>query len=194
MRGNIREGRFNVEYERDSFINGTTAELVNTVGNTVQWWIYDQVNTVVDPIYDVGSSDPVTGGRIWMSPLIVPVISASLTQGSTAQNDRGFYNTDILHITLNVDIIEEPVSLRGANAATIPQLKNLEINPDEYLRDRIVFRDEVFTPTRVFPRGIIKNNYTVLVIECNQVNPEELVNDKQFVHYADYTAFDPTTL
>jgi hypothetical protein len=194
MRGKIREGRFNIGYERDSFINGTTAELVNTVGNTVQWWIYDQVNTVLDPTYDVGSSDSATGGRRWKSPLIVPVINASLTQGSTAQNDRGFYNTDILHITLNVDIIEEPVSLRGASYATIPQLKNLEINPDEYLRDRIVFRDEVFTPTRVFPRGIIKNNYTVLVIECNQVNPEELVNDKQFVHYADYNPFDPTTL
>ena len=194
MRGEIREGRFNVNYERSSIISGTSTEMVNTIGTTVEWWLYDQAATHIDPIYDVGSADPATGGRRWKGPLIVPVINAFITQGSTVQNDRGFYNTDVLHLTVNVDVVEDQLSLTGSNASTIPQLKNVEINPDDFLRDRITFRHEVWTPTRVFPRGIIKDHYTVLSIELNQVNPDELVNDPQFQHYAGYNPFDPTTL
>jgi hypothetical protein len=194
MRGEIREGRFNINYDRNSFINGTTKELVNTVGTKVEWWFYDEHATTVDPIDDVGGSNYGVGGRIWKGPLTVPVVKASIVQGVTVQNDRGFYNTDILRLTLNVDLIEEDLSLLGANLSTIPQLRSLEINPDDYLRDRIVFRHEVFTPTRINPLGIVKNNYTLIAVDCNQVNPEEMVNDTQFQHYAGYNPFEPDTL
>jgi hypothetical protein len=194
MRGEIREGRFDINYERGSIISGTSTEMVHTIGTEVQWWIFDPVATHVDPIYDVGSSDPATGGRRWKGPLIVPTINAFISQGATVQNDRGFYNTDTLHLTINVDVVEDQLSLLGSSLATIPQLSTVEINPDEFLRDRVVFRDEVFTPVRVFPKGIIKDHYTVLSIELNQVNPDELVNDPQFQNYAGYSPFDPTTL
>jgi len=191
MRGENRQGRFDVQFERSSFVSGTTTELVKTVGTTVAWWIFDQANTVVDPIYDTGAS---TGtGRMWKTPLIIPVVQAHLEQGVTVQADRGFYNTDQLILTINVDVIEDNLNFYGANMNNIPELANVEINPDDYLRDRIVFRDEVFTPIRVLPQGIIGDKYTLLQVTCNQVNAEEMVNDSQFQHYAGYSAFDPTT-
>lgn len=193
MRGEIREGRFSIDHERGSYITGTTKELVGTVGAQVEWWFFDQENTVVDPIYDVGGSDS-TAGRIWSGPILIPVVNASIVQGVTMQNDRGFYNTDVLTVTVNVDLIESPISFKGAVAKTIPQLKGLEINPDAYLRDRITFRHEVWTPTRIYPAGLVKNKYTLISIECNQVNAEEMVNDSQFQHYANYNPFDTTTL
>jgi hypothetical protein len=192
MRGENRQGRFDVQFERSSFVSGTTTELVKTVGTTVDWYIYDQVNTVVDPIYDTGAS---TGtGRMWKTPLTIPVVNAHLEQGVSVQSDRGFYNTDQLTVTINVDVIEDNLNFYGANMNNIPELSNIEINPDDYLRDRIVFRHEVFTPVRVLPQGIIGGKYTLLQVICNQVNAEEMVNDSQFQHFAHYSAFDPTTL
>jgi len=192
MRGENRQGRFNIPFEHSSIISGTTNELVSTVGTTVAWWQYDPASTVVDPIYDVGGNSGT--GRMWKNPITIPVVNAHLEQGVTVQSDRGFYNVDQLTIIINVDVIENHLNFYGANANNIPQISNVEINPDEYLRDRIVFRDEVFTPIRVLPEGIIQNNYTLLRVQCNQVNPEELVNDSQFQHYANYSSFDPTTL
>ena len=52
MRGDNRAGRFSIEYERGSNVSGTSVELVQTVGTFVDWWLYDQDNTVLDSIYD----------------------------------------------------------------------------------------------------------------------------------------------
>jgi hypothetical protein len=192
MRGDNREGRFNIAYERGSNVSGTTVELVQTVGQKVDWWIFDPVNTAIDPIYDVGSS-VVGGGRKWLNPFTIPVVNAHLEQGATVQGDRGFYNTDLLTITINIDVVESHLNYYGANASNVRELSTVETNPDLYLRDRIVFRNEVFSPTRVLPQGILKDKYTLLQITCEQVNAEELVNDSQFQHYANYSAFNPTT-
>jgi hypothetical protein len=189
MRGDQKEGRFNIAYERGSFVSGTTTELVQTIGTSIDWWIFDPINTAVDPIYDVGSS-VVGGGRKWLNPFTIPVVNAHLEQGATVQNDRGFYNTDVLTVTINVDVIENHLNFYGGNAANRRELSTVEINPDAYLRDRIVFRNEVFSPTQVSPQGIIKNKYTLLQISCEQVNAEELVNDSQFQQYAGYSAFN----
>lgn len=192
MRGDQKEGRFNIAYERGSFVSGTTTELVQTVGQFVDWWIFDAPNSQVDPIYDVGSSI-VGGGRKWLSPFKVPIINGDLQQGATVQSDRGFYNTDILTITVNIDVVENHLNFYGGNAANFRQLKTIETNPDAYLRDRVVYRGEVFSPTGVQPVGIIKDKYTLLLITCEQVNSEELVNDSQFQTYANYNPFDETT-
>ena len=192
MRGEGREGRFSVNHERQSLISGTTKELVNTVGNKVEWWFYDSAHTVVDPIYDVGAND--SGGRRWVGPVVVPVVNSTITQGVTVQSDRGFYNTDVLSLTINIDLIEDHRNLYGKSAATYPNLTKMEVNPDKYLRDRVVFRDEVWVITRILPMGLITDKYTMMHVDCNQVNPEELVNDSQFAHYANYNPYDPTTL
>ena len=37
MRGENRQGRFNIPHERDSIISGTTKKMVNTVGKMYSW-------------------------------------------------------------------------------------------------------------------------------------------------------------
>lgn len=185
MRGENRQGRFNIDHERQSIISGTTKELVEITGNMIDWWFFDEDNTDIDPIYDVGS-DVVGGGRKWIGPLRLPTVNATIEQGMTVQSDRGFYNTDVLMLTLNMDIIRDSGSLLGANAATRPRLDKIETNPDHYLKDRVVYRGQVFSPRKVYPRGLITDKYTLITIQCNQVNAEELVNDSQFQTYANY--------
>jgi hypothetical protein len=192
MRGEGREGRFSINHERQSVISGTTKEIVNTVGNKVDWWFYDPINTVVDDIYDVGGND--TGGRRFLGPISILVANSTINQGVTVQSDRGFYNTDVLSLTINIDLVEDHRNTYGKNAATYPNLTKMETNPDKYLRDRVVFRNEVWVPTRILPMGLITDRFTVMHVDCNQVNPEELVNDPQFQHYANYNPFDPATV
>lgn len=186
MRGEQREGRFSIQHERGSIISGTTREVVRTVGYQVEWWLYDQDLTQVDALYDVGSS--IGGGRRYHGPHLIPVVNAALFQGVTVQSERGFYNTDVLRITINMDIIDGS-SLSGGESLVIPELKYLPTNPDAYLRDRIVFRNQVFAVKQIFPKGIITDDYTLFTIDCNQVNPEELINDPQFQDYANYSPF-----
>lgn len=190
MRGERVDGRFSVDSERESIISGTSKDLVRMTGSHVDWWFFDQDNTVVDEIYDVGSSSS-AGGRRWIGPITIPVVNADLDQGVTVQNDRGFYNTDVLTITINMDVIYSGKNrtmgdVKGANSMTIPQLSKMETQPDNYLFDRIVFRNEVFTPIQIMPRGIVVNEYTLMSVRCYQVNPEELANDPQFQSYANY--------
>jgi len=183
MRGDKREGRFSIDFERSSSISGVTKELVHTVGTAIDWYIYDNVNSIIDPIYDVGA-DGIGGGRMWKPKIVIPAINANLDQGTSVYDQRGFYNTDTLNIVFNMDVIENAVSLYGTVAENIRRLSTITTNPDLYLRDRIVFRDGVFSPIRIGLDGLLGDKYTMVNVQCVQVNPEEMVNDTQFQYYA----------
>jgi hypothetical protein len=87
-----------------------------------------------------------------------------------------------------MDVIDGS-SLSGSESQIIHELRHLPTNPDAYLRDRIIFRNQVFTPKQVFAKGIITDDYTLFSIDCNQVNAEEMINDPQFQKYANYNPF-----
>lgn len=189
MRGDKREGRFSIDFERASSISGVTKELVHTVGTSIEWFIYDKVNSLIDPIYDVGANG-VGGGRMWKPGIKIPAINANMDQGTTMHDERGFYNTDTLNITFNMDVIENAISLYGTVAENIRKLSTITDNPDLYLRDRIVFRNEVFSPVRVGLDGLLTDKYTIVTVQCVQVNAEEMINDSQFQQFANYNPFN----
>lgn len=174
--GGADNGRFTIDYEAKSMYEGIGEELGATVGVDVDWfrwqdyYLEQNFTTIVDDIYDVSSSN-IGEGRRWMLPFKFPVIMAQFVRGTNVMNERGFYVTDTLRLVINVGEVERllPTILTNANA---------------HIKDRIVYRGEVFVPTRVLPRGSFGNRYTVVTVDCNQVNPEELVNDPQFQKYA----------
>ena len=168
MKASDPGGRFSIPFERRSILTGISEDLRRPVGQSVQWWRWDSQDTEVDDIYDVGS---VTGGRKWYQGFELPCIAAIVYQGITQQDERGFYNTDVLRITMSMAEIER-------------LLPTLPSSPDDYLRDRIVYRNQVFRPTHFYPRGLIKTDYTLFSLDASQINPEEMVNDQQFVDYA----------
>lgn len=176
MRGSKVQGRFKIDYENHSINEGIVDELRDPVGSIVDWWVWDAAyleahpTNVYDDTYDVSSQIPGQGRR-WKTPIEVPVIMAQLIRSTNIMNERGFYVTDTLRLVLSVDDAQR----------LIPAMLD---NPSAHIKDRIVFQDEVFVPTRVLPRGRYANNYAVLTLDCNQVNGEELVNDTQFQQYA----------
>jgi hypothetical protein len=176
MRGSQPGGRFNLDYEAESMYEGIGEELGATVGVQVNWWrwqdyyLQDKYRDIVDSIYDVSSSVP-GGGRRWMLPLRMPVVMAQFIRGTNVMNERGFYVSDTLRLVINV----------GDAQRLLP---GLITDSNIHLKDRVEYRGEIWTPTRVLPRGSFGYRWSVVTVDFNQVNPEELVNDPQFQKYA----------
>lgn len=175
MRGNKVQGRFKIDFESASMDEGIVDELRDPVGTSVDWWLWDadalaaDYENWVDPVYDV-SNEGEGKGRRWVEPFKMPVIMAQQLRGTNVMNERGFYTTDTLRLVIAVDDVNR----------LLPAMID---NPNTHIKDRVVFQGEVFVPTRVLPRGRYKERYSVVTIDCNQVNAEELVNDPQFQSY-----------
>lgn len=188
MRGQLIQGRFNIDYEGKSIYEGISEELGYPIGQEVDWWEWSEAyleenySKVVDDIYDVSNSGVAVGGeklgRRWTKPFKLPVVMAQLTRSTNVMNERGFYVSDTLRLVVNVGEIQRLIP--GVLSA-----------PSSHIKDRIVYRGQVFVPTRVLPRGIFGDNYAVVTIDCNQVNPEELVNDPQFASKASPVKEEP---
>jgi len=177
MRGTKVQGRFKIDFENKSINEGMVDELRDPVGTSVQWWLWDHQRYLdhpteyLDPIYDV--SNQTDGfGRLWHNPFELPVILAQQIRGNNVMNERGFYVVDTLRLVVAVDDV----------ARLLPKLLS---DPSTHIKDRIVFQDRVFIPSRVNPRGRYANNYAVVTIDLTMVNSEELVNDPQFLDYVD---------
>lgn len=174
--GTDRSSRFDMDYEAFSIYEGIAEELGGTVGVDVDWfrwqdyYLEDEYRDIVDDIYDVSSSEPGKGKR-WMLPFEMPVVMAQFVRGTNVMNERGFYVTDTLRLVINV----------GDAQRLLPSLVT---DPNNHIKDRILYRGEVFVPTRVLPRGSFGYRWAVITVDCNQVNPEEMVNEPQFQRYA----------
>lgn len=179
MRGTKVQGRFKIPFENMSIDEGIVDELRDPVGTEVDWWLWDDAalaadyDNWVDPIYDV-SNETDGKGRRWIDPFKMPVIMAQLLRGTNVMNERGFYTVDTLRMVISVADLNR-------------LLPSMLTDPNIHIKDRIVYKGGVFVPTRVLPRGHYAENYAVVTIDCNQVNPEELVNDPQF--NGDYSPF-----
>jgi hypothetical protein len=167
-------GRFTSDFEANAISSGIDMDLKKPVGTSALWYYYDDTNSVVDPIYDVGAHTPYSPakGRVWHGPYTIPLIKAVISQGSTKISQAGFYNADTLHLTINSKDIEK----------IIPGVMT---NPDDQNRSRVVWKNEVFRPFNVQQRGIISEGFVLLTVECSQVMPEEMVNDPQFLTFSD---------
>ena len=186
MRGNKVQGRFKIDFENKSMEEGVTDELRDPVGSIVSWYQWDEqalqddYENWVDPIYDV-SNEGEGLGLAWKDPIEVPVIMAQQIRGTNVMNERGLYTTDTLRLVIGVNDVNR----------LIPDVLT---NPNLHIQDRIVFQDTVFVPTRVLPRGSFGYRWAVITIDCNQMNPEELVNDPQFQNYASPSKADARTI
>lgn len=180
--GADRNSRFDMDYESWSMYEGIAEDLGGTVGTEVDWfrwreyYVDDHYTDIIDDIYDVSSSVPGKGKR-WMLPFKMPVVMAQFVRGTNVMNERGFYVADTLRLVVNVGDIQR----------LDPSIIS---DPNLHIKDRILYRGEVFVPTRVLPRGSFANRWAVVTIDCNQLNPEELVNDPQWLKYASPSKVD----
>jgi hypothetical protein len=176
MRGTQIQGRFKIPFEIMSNDEGIVDELRSPVGTTVSWWTFDpnalasNYTDWVDNIYEVSNQTP-GKGVLWNTPFDLPVIMAQHVRGDSSPNERGFYTTDTLKIV---------VAVADLNRV----LPDMITNPTNHIKDHVVFNQSVFRPMQVNPLGRYAERYSVVQIDCNQINPEELQNYGQFLDYA----------
>lgn len=164
MRGKDTTGRFDAMYEVNSIADGVEYDLQNPVGQMCKWYVYDPELTDVDPVYDVSDYD---GGRMWRRPIPLPVVGALIRQGPKYQSERGFYTVDNLSMVIN-------------SMEMYKHMPDMAYGPDAHLRDRIVYRNSLFVPTRIYPKGHIQDHIVMITVDAIEVKPEEVVNDPQF--------------
>jgi hypothetical protein len=175
MRAYTPGGRFSTDFELNEIGDGITYDATNPVGTTGQWWTYNSAASVKDPIYDV---EPLGAGRVWTGPVTLNIIKASITQGTSAVNDRGFYNADSLKIVLNID------DLRLASPSLFNARGNVKASIDIANKYRLVWKDQVYRPVRTQQQGQVAERHTIISVDLLQLMPDELVNDAQFLAYA----------
>ena len=165
-------GRFTTDFETRAIADAIGMDLQKPVGTTAQWWKFDVDNTEVDPIYDTGTNYPsYTGGKMYTGPYSLPIVRAIIQQGQAKTSQQGFYNADLLHLTVNSTDMEKliPGSM---------------FNPDDIDRDRVVWKGEIWRPFQAQQVGVVAEGFTLLAIDLIQVMPEEMQNDPQFLTYA----------
>lgn len=163
------KGRFNTRFELAGIYEGMQEDLQEFIGQLIPWYRFDRAGSVVDPIYDVGSS---AGGRKFFPPILLPVISAGLEEGVEINTGQGEYTTDIAHLVVSYDQAEKT------------GLRKMKTDWRLFLGDRFVYNDTVFQVRNIQVRGPVNEHYEVLGIDGWQVNAEELVNDPDFAKWA----------
>lgn len=176
MRAHEPGGRFSVTWELDEIGNGITYDSTNPYGTVAEWWIFKSDESFKDPIYDV---EPIGTGRVWDGPHDLYVISASITHGNNQQNQRGFYSADALKLTLNIDDLQKvsPELFFVDRGFIRPQINFAN-------KYRVVWQNQVYRPRQTQTEGYVDDRGTIIVLDCIQVMPEEMVNDSQFALYA----------
>ena len=175
MRAHSPGGRFTSDFELDEVGNGITSDLTNPAGTLAQWWKYNQAALTRDPLYDV---EPIGVGRVWTGPYKLYVVRASITQGTNQANQRGFYNTDTLHLTINVD------DLKAASPELFTERGLVKATSSDANKYRVLWKDQIYRPIRTQQAGQLANRHTIVTIDMIQLMPDELVNDTQFLSYA----------
>lgn len=167
-RAGWKGGRFSVNYETAS-IYGGLRDWQRWTGDQIYYYRFQYEQSNVDPVY--GEAEPPMG-RVYFGPNLIPALHVIHTEGDNDNTERGFYSNDRAHVTLSFDELKRL------------GLDRMDINTQNYLKDRFVYDGKVFRVTNFQILGQVQQKDIIVAIDATQVKPDELVNDLQFAQYA----------
>ncbi len=81
-------------------------------------------------------------------------------------------------MTLNID------DLKTASPDLFTQRGIIKNTIDLTNKYRIVWKEQVYRPIKAQQSGVVSERHTLILMDLIQVMPDELVNDTQFLAYA----------
>jgi hypothetical protein len=130
------------------------------IGEAVVWFEYDAVLSAYDHVYDEPS---MTEKRIWNSPILVPVLWVSITQGDRVNEHQGRLVTDSLRLG---------VSMR--------RLRDVGLSdPDDnrrHLNDLLLYRRRLWTVSVYAKRGRLRDTVN-LDVTATEVHEDDMPFD-----------------
>ncbi len=162
-------GRFNVDFETQEIYKGLR-DWQRQTGDQAEYFrfAYDQSNK--DPVYGEATAP---AGRAYFGPLLIPALHVVHTESAVEEIPEGFTYHDRVHVTCSYDMLQRV------------GLSKLDIETQNYLKDRIVYDNKVFRVYNVQILGQIQQKDIIVTFDGTQLKPEDMVNDRQFAQYAD---------
>lgn len=167
-RAGWKGGRFSVDYETAS-IYGGLRDWQRWTGDKIYYYRFAYDQSSVDPVY--GEADAPLG-RIYFEQGLIPALHVIHIEGDNDNSEDGFYYNDRAHVTMSFDQLKK----LGLN--------RMDINTQNYLKDRFVYDSKVFRVTSFQILGQIQQKDIIVAIDATQVKPDELANDIQFAQFA----------
>lgn len=161
---------FDARYEQESIDSGIAAQQ-QVQGITVEWWLWDPLDSRIDSLYD---EDVPGASRHWKGPFVLSVFTANRTEGVLEDRGDGAYTVD------NVTLV------MGYRQATDEGLQP-PVDQFDHKKDRFVWDGEVWNPSSIVARNLLGQGGTraTIIVRATQVRDDELVNDAQFQTYAE---------
>ena len=162
-----KKGRYSADVETNSIFSG----LEGWRAENGDWFNYYRFNagaSVMDDVYDEASGS----GKSYFPPVRVPAIHVVHVQGENEYGDMGFYYNDQLTITVSF----EQFSLVGMEYA--------DITAGDYLKDRILYNGQVYRVVQMSSRRKIQERSIIIEISCQQLKPDELIDDAEFAQWS----------
>ncbi len=161
-------GRFNVDYETQEIYKGLR-DWQRWTGDQAEYFrfAYDQSNK--DPVYGEATAP---AGRTFFGPLLIPALHVVHTESAVEEIPEGFTFHDKVHVTCSFDMLKRT------------GLELLDIQTQNYLKDRIIYDGKVFRVYNVQILGQIQQKDIIVTFDGTQLKPEDMINDRQFAQYA----------
>ncbi len=168
-------GRFNVDFETQEIYKGLR-DWQRWTGDQAEYFrfAYDQSNK--DPVYGEATAP---SGRVFFGPLLIPALHVVHTEGAVEEIPEGFTYHDRIHVTCSFDMLKRT------------GLELLDIQTQNYLKDRIIYDNKVFRVYNVQILGQIQQKDIIVTFDGTQLKPEDMINDLQFAQYVDNAANYP---
>lgn len=162
-----KHGRFSDKYEIGQ-IDGALFGHQRNFGDYIDYYRFLRDASKSHDVYDEG--DQV--GRVFAQPMNLPVLHVTHQEGPRLDESTGFYYNDELHVTASLS----QLSRVG--------LTFMDLETQDYLKDRFVYDDKVFRVTSIDVLGQIVRRDIIVAIDATHVKPDELVDDLQFAKWA----------
>lgn len=161
-------GRFNVDYETQEIYKGLR-DWQRWTGDQAEYFrfAYDQSNK--DPVYGEATAP---AGRVYFGPLLIPALHVVHTESAVEEIPEGFTYHDRVHVTCSFDMLKRT------------GLELMDLQTQNYLKDRIVYDGKVFRVYNVQILGQIQQKDIIVTFDGTQLKPEDMINDRQFAQYA----------
>jgi hypothetical protein len=166
-RAGWKGGRFSVDFET-STIYGGLRDWQRWTGDEFYYFRFAYDQSTDDPVYGEADSP---NGRIYFGPNLIPALHVLHIEGANDNSEDGFYFNDTAHITMSFDQIKKM------------GLDRIDLNTQNYLKDRFVYDTKVFRVTKIEVMGQLQQRDIIVTIDATQVKPDEMVNDIQFAQY-----------
>lgn len=161
-------GRFTVNWETQEIYRGLR-DWQRFTGDQIQYFRFAYDQSDKDSVYGEATGPH---GRMYFGPIILPSLHVVHTESAVEEMPEGFTYHDRLHVTASFDQLKKL------------GMELMDLNTQNYLKDRIVYDDKVFRVYNVQILGQIQQKDIIVTFDAVQLKPEDMQNDVQFAAYS----------